>query len=147
MEIFENKYAVLERCAAENPIVGTEEYNLINGPVDIFKNYIGGIIENEQNSRVRDYEQSNRALEHIYSLVHSSDLDITSKDRVDLCKTIAAIVRSKKELANTTTKETTKRMGIAAMLDIATTAIMVLGKLGQQYLDQQNKSFWKKIFG
>lgn len=143
MENYEEKIAVLEKCVAGTPDAGTEEYNLINGPLDVFKNYIAGVIENEQNSNNSYDEQSKKALENMYSLVHSSDSNISSHDRVEICKTIATIIGYKKGLAETTTKETTKRMGMTFL----TTALLMVGKLVEQYLNQMNKPWWKKMFG
>lgn len=143
MENYEEKFAVLERCAAETPVVGTEEYNLINGPLEVFKNYIAGMIENEQNSNNSYDEQSKKALENMYSLVHSSDSNMSSHDRGEICKTIATIIGYKKGLAETTTKETTKRMGIGFLY----TALLMAGKLSVQYLNHKNKPWWKKMFG
>lgn len=154
MEEYDEKIAVLERCAAETPVVGTEEYNLINGPLGVFKNYIDGVIENEQNRNNSYDEQSKQALENIYSIVHTSDSNISSHDRVEICKTIATLVSCKMRFAESTTKETTKRMEIAAkhntlmkVGEVAEKVIMVAVPLVQQYLDYKNKPWWKKMLG
>lgn len=148
MENLEGQYAV------ETSALETDEYNLIKGSLDISKNPIAGIMENEQNSNYYYDEESKKLLSDMYAFVHSTDSSISSQDKLEILKKTLQLLMDRKNLTETTMKEATKRMNIIARHDtlrkvgeIAEKLITVAVPLIQQYLDQKNKPWWKKILG
>lgn len=141
MEKNDCNYPVLERCVGDNLEIGTEEYNLINGPVDLFRSFVTNICENEKERISYLDDDRKKALENFYSLTHNENL--SPEARVNICKFVKEIIDSTTVTGTNTMKYNNWRWLIAAGTFLGT---LITYTIDRENGRKHNEPWYVKIF-